>query len=109
MGELDTKLGSPIAAAMSDDTGEAGLAVIGIQSEATVADAATPLDARRFDDEQSRARIGQHAEVIEVPVGGHAVVGAVLAHGRNDDAVRELEIGEPNGRKQCAGHVMSIG
>jgi hypothetical protein len=32
-----------------------------------------------------------------------------LAHGRYDDAVRELEIGEPNGRKQCAGHVMSIG
>src|SRR5262245_40947284 len=84
MGELDPKLGSPVAAAMSDDTGQARLAVIGIESEATVADAAPPLDARRFDDEQSRARIGQHAEVIEVPVGGHSVVGAVLAHGRYD-------------------------
>src|SRR4029453_19661152 len=38
MGELDTKLGRPVAAAMSDDTGHACLAVIGIESEATVAD-----------------------------------------------------------------------
>ena len=94
---------------MGDHAPERRFAVVRIESEATVADAAAALDARRFDDEQSRARIGEHAEVIEVPVGGHAVVGAVLAHRRNDDAVREFEIGELDARKQGAGHVMSFG
>ena len=42
--------------------------------------------------------------MIEVPVGGDAVVGAVLAHGRDDDPVREFEIGKPDRRKQGTGH-----
>ena len=62
------------------------------------------LDAGGLDHEQRRAGIGQHAEVIEVPVGRDAVVGAVLAHGRDDDPVRELEIGKSNRRKQGTGH-----
>jgi hypothetical protein len=37
--------------------------------------------------------------MIEVPVGGYAVVGTVLAHGRDDDPVREVEIGKSDGRK----------
>src|SRR5262249_16881732 len=46
----------------------------------------------------------QHAEVRDVPVVAHAVVGAVLAHGRDDDAVVESEIGEPERREQSGGH-----
>jgi len=73
-----------------------------------VADAAAPLDAGRLDHDQRRPGIGQHAKVVDVPVGRHAVVGAVLAHGGDHDAVREFEIGELDGRKQGTGHVTRI-
>src|SRR5262249_5907072 len=43
--------------------------------------------------------------MVEMPVGGDAVVGAVLAHRRDDDAVDELEIGKPDRGKQGTGHV----
>ena len=49
---------------------------------------AKPLDMRRFKDEKPGAGICQHAEMGHVPVVGDAVVGAVLAHRRDDDAVR---------------------
>ena len=101
-------LAVPIAAAMGDDARERRLAVVGIEPEAAVGDAAAALDAGRLDHDQAGAGIGQHAEMIEVPVGGDAVVGAVLAHGRDDDPVRELEIGEPDRRKQGTGHVTRV-
>ena len=97
-----------VAAAMGDDARERRFAVVGIEPEAAVADAAAALDAGRLDHDQRGAGIGEHAEMIDVPVGGDAVVGAVLAHGRDDDAVRELEIGEPDRRKQGTGHVTRV-
>jgi len=71
-----------------------------------VGDAAVALDVRRLDHDQCSAGIGQHAEMAEVPVVGCAVVGAVLAHGRNDDAIAQFEIGKPDRSKQGAGHVV---
>jgi hypothetical protein len=32
-----------------------------------------------------------------------------LAHGRDDDPVREFEIGEPDRREQSTGHVARVG
>src|SRR6516165_6746104 len=42
--------------------------------------------------------------MIEMPIVGNAIVGAVLAHRRNDDPVRQLKLREPQGRKQGTGH-----
>ena len=108
MGELDAELCRAIAAAVGDDARKCRFAIVRIEPEAAVADAAAALDAGRLDHHQRRPGIGEHTEVVDVPVGGYAVVGAVLAHGRDHDAVREFEIGELNGRKQGAGHVTRI-
>ena len=59
-----------------------------------MADAAAAVDNRGLDHEQRCPGIGEHAEMIEVPVGGYAVVGTVLAHGRDNDPVREVEIAQ---------------
>src|SRR3974390_1708580 len=42
--------------------------------------------------------------MIEMPVVRNAVVRAVLAHGGDDDPVRQLKLGESQGRKQGTGH-----
>ena len=67
-------------------------------------DAAAPLHVGRLHHDQVRARVGEHGEMAEVPIGGGAVVGAVLAHGRDDDAILEREVGKLDRREQGAGH-----
>ena len=67
-------------------------------------DAAVALDMGRLDDHQSGAGIGQHAEMHQVPVIGAAVVGRILAHRRDDEAVGKLETGELDGREQSTAH-----
>ncbi len=74
-------------AAMRDHARERGLVGIGIKAHAAVGDAAVALHVRGLDHHQRRAGIGQHAEMAEMPVVGAAVVGTVLAHGGDDDAV----------------------
>jgi hypothetical protein len=90
---------------MGDHARERRLAVVRIEPEAAVADAAAALDVGHLGDHQAGAGIRQHTEMVEMPVGGYAIVGAVLAHGRDDDPVRELEIGEPDRREQSTCHV----
>ena len=87
-----------------DDVRERRLAGVGVEAEAAVADAATPLHVAHLRHHQPGAGIRQHAEMGHVPVGGDAVIGAVLAHRRDHDAVRKLEVGEPDRREQGAGH-----
>ncbi len=104
MGELDGELCRSDVPAMRDDAIERLLAGIGIEPEAAVGDAAVALDMGRLDDQHAGAGIRQHAEMGHVPVVGDAVVGAVLAHRRNDDAVGNVEVGEPYGREQGTRH-----
>ena len=87
MRDLDAELGGAGAPAMGDDARQRRLVVVGVEPHAAMGDAAAALDMRRFDDHEARAGIGQHAEMGEMPVGGGAVIGAVLAHRRDDDAV----------------------
>src|SRR5206468_10583606 len=63
-----------------NDAGERSLAVVGIKPEAAVADTAAPLDPGRLRHHQRRAGIGEHAEMIDVPVGGDPVVGRSEEH-----------------------------
>ena len=67
-----------------------------------MADAAMPLHIGHFGDDETGTRIGEHAQMGHVPVGCRAIIGAILAHGRNDDAVREFKISEPDRREQGA-------
>jgi hypothetical protein len=67
-------------------------------------DAAVTLHMGRFDDDEAGARVRQHAEMGDVPVGGAAVDCAVLAHGRDDNAIFQFDATEADRRKQGAGH-----
>jgi hypothetical protein len=64
------------------------------EAEAAMRDAAAPLDVGRLDHDQIGARVGEHGKMAEVPIGGGPVVGAVLAHGRDDDAIVEFKSGK---------------
>jgi hypothetical protein len=55
-------------------------------------------------DHEAGAGIGQHAEMGEVPVGGDAVAGTVLAHRRDHDPIGKLKLSQPDRREQCTGH-----
>ena len=101
MRDLDAELGGADAAAVRDHARHRRLVVVGIEPGAAVGDAAVALDVGRLDDHEAGAAIGQHAEMAEVPVVGAAVVGAVLAHRRDHDAVGKLEAGQAKGEKRA--------
>ena len=67
-------------------------------------DAAMTFDVGCLHDHQGRARVRQHAEVHEVPIVGTAIVGRILAHRRDHDAVGKLEARHTKGREQGTGH-----
>lgn len=66
---------------------------LGVLPQARVlgGDAAAGLNGGGFDKDEARAVERQLAEMHQVVVGQVAVVGAVLAHGRHDDAVVQLD------------------
>ena len=109
MPDLDAEFGRAVAAAMRHHARQGCLAVVRIDAEAAMRDAPSPLDTGRLDHDQRGPGIGQHAEMIEVPIGGDTVIGAVLAHRRDHDAVREFETGEPDRREQGTWHVTQGG
>ncbi len=79
---------------------------VGVEPRATRCDAADRLDVCHLETQQGRARVREHSQVSEVPVGHRAVHGRVLAHRRYHDAVLEREATQPDGFKQGAGHRM---
>ena len=74
------------------------------KARGSLGDAAAALDVGHLDHDHAGAGIGQHAEMGHMPIVADAVIGAVLAHRRDDDAVGELEAGEADGRKQGTRH-----
>ena len=60
---------------------------VGIKAEAAVRDAPLARHARRFQNDRRRARHGVVHDELQVPVRRAAVVGRILAHGRDGDAV----------------------
>ena len=87
MRDLDAELRGAGPARRLHDARERGFVVVGVKPEAAVRDAAGALDMGCFHNDQRGAGIGQHAEMHQVPVIGAAVVGGILAHRRNDNAV----------------------
>ncbi len=108
MGELDAEFGGAVAPADIDDVLERRLAIVGIQSEASMGDAAMALHVGRLDDQQAGAGIGEHAEMGDVPVARAAVIGAVLAHRRDDDSIVQLDAGKLDRGEQRRCHEQMI-
>ena len=73
------------------DAVEEGDVVVGVDAEVAGGDAAFGGDGGGFGEDGAGSADGAGAEVDEMPVVGVAVHGAVLAHGRDDDAVGEGE------------------
>ncbi len=106
MGELDAELRGAGASTEIDDAFERRFGFVRIKPHATMGDAAVALHMGRLDNDEAGARIRQHAEMGKVPIGGATINGAVLAHGRHDDAIFEFDAAEPDWRKQDAWHDM---
>src|ERR1043165_9511375 len=104
MPDLNAELRGADALAVRDNGAERVLAGIRVDAGAAVGDAAAPLHTCRLDDHQRGARVRQHAEMRRVPWARNAVVRAVLAHRRDDDAVGEFKLVDFVWRKQRAGH-----
>ena len=102
--KLDAEPGVTEAAAMRDHPRKRRFTVVRIKPEAAVGNAPAALDAGRLYHYQRGPRIAQHAEVVQVPVGRNAIIGAVLAHGRNDDPAAKVESSEPDWGKKGTGH-----
>jgi hypothetical protein len=102
MGELNAKSSRADAPAMRDHAHQRSLTGIRIKTQTTMGDAAVTLNVGHLDDDKSGARIGEHAQMGDVPIARAAVVGAVLAHRRDDYAVVEFQIGKPNRGEQNA-------
>src|SRR4051812_47381095 len=66
-------------------------------------DAPALLHGGRLDEYDARAALRELAEVHEVPVGDMAVLGRVLAHRRNDDAVARGDVAQLDGLEK-SGH-----
>jgi hypothetical protein len=62
------------------------------------------LDVGGLEHQERGPGVRQHAQMGHVPVVGDPVIGAVLAHGRNGDAVGKLEIGKLYRREQGTRH-----
>ena len=67
-------------------------------------DAALGRDAGHLGVDEAGAALGALAEMDEVPVGRAAVHRLVLRHRRDDDAVLQLQVAQPEGREHRAAH-----
>jgi len=88
--------------------GERELVAVRIESEAAMGDPPRALHRRRLDHQEPRAGDREAAEMHPVPVGGAAVIGAVLAHRRDDDAIRQGEAAQGNRCEELARHAGSL-
>ena len=88
---IATGIGGACRRARASVVGERLLGGVVVEPEAARRDPAFGGDRGRFDGEHAGARQQHLAPVDEVPVGGAAVVGGVLAHRRDDDAIGERQ------------------
>lgn len=104
MSDLNAEFGAAHAACLRNHPRQSRFIVVRVKAQAAMRDAAVPFDMGCLHNHQRCAGMRHHAKVHEVPVIGAAVIGRILAHGRNDDAVGKLKAGHTKGRKQGTGH-----
>ncbi|OIQ79824.1 hypothetical protein GALL_384370 [mine drainage metagenome] len=100
--QLDADRNRRVLAQRVEHPPQRRLVGVGPQAEVARRDAPDRLDRGGLDDQQPGARQRELAEVDQVPVAGAAVVGRVLAHRRDRDAVGQLELAEPDRAEQRA-------
>ena len=86
MGDLDAGDATAILDQRHQPLGEVALR-LGPQAQAARRDPAQSGDVGRFSEHDAGATHGFGAEVLDVPVGAEPVLGSVLAHRRDRDAV----------------------
>ena len=74
--------------------------IVAPQAGIAVGNAAARLDGRCFCEHKTGATHREPAEMSEVPVVQHAVLGGVLAHRRDDDTVAQRHAAELQGTEQ---------
>ena len=89
MGQLYAHFRLSVFAAKPHYPAECLFVVIGPKAEAMRCDPAASFDCSGLGDDESVAAGDELSQMHHVPVGCVAVDGAVLAHGRDDDAVVE--------------------
>ena len=104
MGQLNADLGAAEPAEELDHPAHGRFVVVGIQADAAGGDAPGGLDPGGFDEHQTGAAQSELAQVNQMPVGHGAVMGRILAHGGDDDAVGQIQVAETDGREKLAGH-----
>src|SRR5690606_10894918 len=77
-----------------------GLTLVRVQPRIRVGDPSLRRHSRGFDGEQRSAREGQMTEVDQVPIRETAVLGGVLSHGGDHDAVRQRERADLDGSEK---------
>ena len=101
MGELHRDGGFRMLAHRSEDRLQRGLVGVAVKPEAARRDAADRLDMRRLDAEHRGAGQREIVDVGEMPVIGRAVLGRILAHRRDHDAVGESQAAQLDRGKQA--------
>ena len=104
MRKLHTEFGDAVGAAEIVHALERRLVIVRIHPRAFRRNPPDRIDVGHLAHHQSGAAEREPAEMHRVPIVGGAIVGVVLAHRRNDDAIGQREPAQRNGRKQNASH-----
>ena len=104
MGDLDTDRDRRMLAHGIEHAGQGSLAAIVVEAEIPGSDPSLRRDRGGLQGEQAGAGHRELAQMHQVPVGGLAIAGRVLAHRRDEDAVLERERVERQRFEQFGGH-----
>ena len=102
MGELDCDRHVGMSANQFQNLGQRGLVLVRPEAEIVRADAAFRHDSRRLDNQEACARQRKVAQVNRMPIRRAAILGRILAHGRNHDAVAHVERADLKGSEKRA-------
>jgi hypothetical protein len=103
MGELNARADA-LSVDELRDARKAGDVVVGVNAEIGGGDAAFSEDRGGFEHDEGGSALGAGAEVDEVPIVGESILGGVLAHGGDADAVGEGDRTELKRRKKRMAH-----
>src|SRR5690606_10830069 len=92
--QLDRDLDRRVRARRLQRARQSGFVVVGIQAQIPRTGAAFRRDRGGFQYQQTCARQGELTQMYDMPVGGAAVSGRVLRHGRYDDAIGKLQLSD---------------
>ena len=99
MAQLQADLGAAVGVHEVDDAAPGRLVGVAVDAGAAVADARRLGDGRHLGVDEPGAALRAAAQMHKVPVAGQAVMGAVLAHGRDHDPVVEHHLAQAKGRE----------